>query len=96
MTDGIESALAQATAAAGSADIRIGGGVATIQAYLRAGLIDELHVAVTPVLLGRGERLFAGLDDLPGAYECTELVGSGAVSHAVITRRDAPASAERR
>lgn len=87
VTDGIEAALARATEAAGGADVRIGGGVATVQAYLRAGLIDELHVAVTPALLGRGERLLAGLDELPAGYECTELVGSGGVTHAVIARR---------
>jgi len=62
ITDGIHSALEQAKAAAGDKDVRIGGGAATIRQYLAAGLIDELHVAVSPVILGRGEPLFAGLD----------------------------------
>jgi dihydrofolate reductase len=81
VTDGIESALAQATAAAGGADIRLGGGVATIQEYLRAGLVDDLHVAIVPILLGRGERLFEHLGDAVDGYECAELVASGAVVH---------------
>ena len=63
VTDGIEAALEQATAAAGGDDIRLGGGVATIQQYLRAGLVDDLHVAIVPILLGGGERLFDHLGD---------------------------------
>jgi dihydrofolate reductase len=62
VTDGIHSALEQAKAAAGDKDVRIGGGASTIRQYLAAGLIDELHVAVSPVILGKGEPLFAGLD----------------------------------
>lgn len=62
VTDGIHSALEQAKAAAGDLDIRIGGGPATVRQYLQAGLIDELHLAVRPVILGNGEPLFAGLD----------------------------------
>ena len=62
--DGIEAALERAFAAAGGADVRLGGGVATIQQYLRAGLVDDLHVAIVPILLGAGERLF---DDLASA-----------------------------
>src|SRR3954471_526874 len=62
VTDGIESALAQARHAAGGRDVRIGGGVSTIRQYLRARLIDDLHLAVRPVLLGSGEPLFEGLD----------------------------------
>ena len=81
VTDGIESALRQATDVAGDRDIRLGGGVSTIQAYLRAGLIDELHVAVVPVLLGRGERLFDHLDGGPDGYECVEFVASPRVAH---------------
>lgn len=65
VTDGIESALEQAKAAAGALDVKIGGGVSTLRQYLAAGLVDELHLAVSPVLLGQGEALFAGLD-LPG------------------------------
>jgi len=81
VTDGIESALEQATAAAGGADIRLGGGVATIQEYLRAGLVDDLHVAIVPRLLGDGERLFDRLGEAVDGYECAELVASDAVVH---------------
>ena len=86
VTDGIEAALARAREAAGGARVRLGGGVATVQEYLRAGLVDEMHVAIAPVLLGAGERL---LDDLDGAierYECTELVSTPAVVHVVLSR----------
>ncbi|HEY0779761.1 MAG TPA: dihydrofolate reductase family protein, partial [Gemmatirosa sp.] len=62
VTGGVGDALAQARAAAGGRDVRLGGGAATIRQYLAAGLVDELHLAVSPVLLGAGEPLFAGLD----------------------------------
>ena len=62
VTDGIEAALAQATKVAGGKDVRIGGGVSVVRQYLQAGLLDELHLAVSPVLLGKGENLFSGLD----------------------------------
>ena len=62
VTDGIESALAQAKAAAGGRDVRIGGGVATVRQYLQKGLIDEMHLAFSPVLMGKGENLLQGLD----------------------------------
>lgn len=62
VTDGIHSALERAKAAAGEKDVRIGGGPATIRQFLEAGLVDEMHVVLRPVLLGRGEPLFAGLD----------------------------------
>src|SRR5215813_13335701 len=62
VTDGIHEALERARDAAGGKDVRLGGGVATIREYLRAGLVDELHIAVSPRLLGRGEHLFAGID----------------------------------
>ncbi|WP_026922616.1 dihydrofolate reductase family protein [Glycomyces arizonensis] len=81
VTDGIEAALERAFDAAGGDDVRLGGGPATVQAYLRAGLVDELHVAITPILLGGGERLFDGIG--PGlGYECVELVTSPSVVHA--------------
>jgi dihydrofolate reductase len=83
---GIETALEQAFAAAGGADVRLGGGVSTIQQYLRAELIDELHLAFAPILLGRGERLFENVDGVSDAYECTEFVCSPAVAHVVLTR----------
>jgi len=85
VTDGIETALAQATAAAAGADIRLGGGTETVQQYLRAGLVDELHVPVVPVLLGAGERLFDDVH-LLDAFTDVEVVGSGRVSHMRFTR----------
>jgi len=84
--DGIEAALKRAFDAADGNDVRIGGGVATIQQYLRAGLIDEMHVAIVPVLLGAGERLFDHLDGGADGYECVQLVSSPAVAHAVLSR----------
>jgi dihydrofolate reductase len=81
VTDGIESALAQAVDAAGGQDVRIGGGASTLQQYLKAGLIDDLHVVVVPVLLRGGERLFDNLDGGPDGYECVEFTTSPAVAH---------------
>ncbi len=93
VTDGIESALEQAFVAANGKDVRLGGGAATIQEYLRAGRIDEMHVAIVPILLGRGERLFDNLDDGAVGYECVEFVASPAVAHARFVR-SAPKTAE--
>jgi dihydrofolate reductase len=89
VTDGIESALEQAFAAAGGADVRLGGGAATVREYLRAGLVDELHVPIVPVLLGAGERLFDDLGDAVGAYDCVELVPGESVAHARLERAKA-------
>jgi dihydrofolate reductase len=86
VTDGIESALQQAKAAAGGKDVRVGGGVSTIQQYLRAGLIDEMHLAMSPVLLGKGENLFAGLDLRALGYRCTERVTTPRTSHVIIAK----------
>jgi dihydrofolate reductase len=87
VTDGIESALAQAFDAAGGADVRLGGGASAIQQYLRAGLVDEMHVVVVPILLGAGERLFEKLEGAENLYECVELVSSPAVSHVRLSRK---------
>ena len=87
VTDGIESALKQARAAAGDRDIRVGGGVATVREFLRARLIDELHLAVRPVLLGRGENLFAGLDLDALGYECTKTVAGERATHMFLHKR---------
>jgi dihydrofolate reductase len=88
VTDGIESALAQARAAAGERDIRIGGGVETVREYLAARAIDELHIPVAPVLLGKGEALFAGLDlDALGYRVIKQEAGENAV-HLTIVRGD--------
>jgi dihydrofolate reductase len=83
---GIEVALELARDAAGGADVRLGGGVATVQEYLAAGLVDEMHLAVVPIFLGGGERLFDRLDGGPYGLECVELVASDAVVHAVFAR----------
>jgi dihydrofolate reductase len=86
VTDGIEAALDRAVDAAGGADVRLGGGTATIQAYLRAGLVDTMHLAVIPILLGAGERLY---DDVPAfdGYECTGIESAGTVAHITFGRR---------
>jgi dihydrofolate reductase len=87
VTDGIEAALRGAFDASGELDVRLGGGVATIQSFLRAGLVDELHLAISPVLLGAGERLLDGVGSCAALYECTELVSTPAVTHVVLSRR---------
>ena len=86
VTDGTEAALERASAAAGGRDVRLGGGVSTVQQYLRAGLPDEVHVVVVPVLLGSGERLFDG--PTPRGWRCVEFTPSRTVAH-VRLRRDA-------
>jgi dihydrofolate reductase len=87
----IDEALDRAFEAADGADVRLGGGVATLQQYLRAGLIDDLHLAIAPVLLGRGERLFDHLDGGPEGYECVEVVSSpSSVAHVHLTRTASP------
>ena len=87
VADGIESALAQARAVAGNRDIRLGGGVATVREYLRAGLIDDLHLAVRPLLLGRGENLFAGLDLNALGYDCEKSVAGERATHMYLRKR---------
>ena len=88
VTDGIHSALEQARAAAGERDIRLGGGVSTIRQFLTARLIDELHLAVRPVLLGRGEALFHGIDVRALGYECVKHVAGERAMHVYLRRRD--------
>jgi dihydrofolate reductase len=87
VTGGIREALERAREAAGGMDVRVGGGVATIRQYLEAGLIDELHLAVSPVLLGKGEALFAGLDLPALGYTVTEHVPTGPAVHYILTKR---------
>ena len=87
VTGGIEDALERARKAAGGKDVRLGGGVATIQQYLRARWIDEMHLAFAPVLLGSGEALFAGIDLPALGYAVTEHVPTPAATHVVFTRR---------
>jgi dihydrofolate reductase len=86
VTDGIHAALERAREAAGGKDVRLGGGVATIRAYLRAHLIDELHLAVSPVLLGSGEALFAGIDLPSLGFRVSEHVATPLATHVVLTR----------
>ena len=87
VTDGLEAGLERAFAAANGQDVRLGGGVATVRAALRAGLVDELHVPIVPVFLGAGESLFDGMAGAMEAYECVELVSSPRVVHTRFTRR---------
>jgi dihydrofolate reductase len=86
VTGGIHAALDRARDAAASKDVRLGGGVATIRQYLVAGLVDELHVAISPVLLGSGEHLFAGLDIPKLGYKVSEHVPGAKATHVVIAR----------
>jgi dihydrofolate reductase len=86
VTEGIEEALRRARQAAGSKDVRMGGGVDTIRQYLRAGLVDEMHLAISPVVLGSGEHLLTGLDLSALGYQVSEHVASEAATHVVLTR----------
>jgi len=86
VTDGIEAALDRARAAAGARDVRLGGGVATVRQYLQARLIDQLHLAVRPVLLGSGEALFQGIDLRALGYECAESSAGERATHMVLRK----------
>ena len=86
VTDGIEAALERAKAAAGTKDVRLGGGVSTIRQYLRARLVDEMHLAISPVVLGRGEHLLGGIDLLELGYRVAEFRASEAALHVVFER----------
>ena len=86
VTGGIREALSRAKDAAGGKDIRVGGGVSTIRQYLDAGLIDELHLAVAPALMGKGENLFAGLNLPALGYQCTQHAASDRATHVFLTK----------
>ncbi len=86
VTDGIHAALQRAREAAQGRDIRLGGGVATVRQYLRAGYVDELHLAVSPVLLGSGEHLLAGIDLPALGFRVTEHVASEKATHVVLRK----------
>jgi dihydrofolate reductase len=86
VTGGIHEALARAKEAAAGKDVRIGGGVSTVRAYLRERLIDELHLAVRPVLLGRGESLWEGLDARALGYEVAETIPGERATHVILRR----------
>ena len=86
VTDGIRAALEQARRAAGDRDVRIGGGVATVRQYLQAGLVDEVHLALSPALLGQGEALLSGIDLAALGFRCTEHVASPHAMHVVLSK----------
>lgn len=86
VTDGIEAALRRAKDAAGSLDIRVGGGAATIRQFLRARLLDEMHLAIAPILLGTGESLLQGLDLRDLGYRVSEHVPTVKATHVVFRR----------
>ncbi|MFI5348852.1 MAG: dihydrofolate reductase family protein [Elusimicrobiota bacterium] len=88
VTEGIHEALKQAKAAAGARDVRLGGGVATVRQYLKERLIDELHLAVRPIVLGSGENLWSGLDARALGYECVEQVAGERATHVVLRKRE--------
>src|SRR4051794_20344606 len=83
VTEGIEAALQRAREAAKEKDVRLGGGVATVRQYLQAGLLDELHLAISPALLGSGEHLLTGIDLPRLGYRCVEHVGTENATHVV-------------
>jgi dihydrofolate reductase len=88
VTEGIHAALDQARAAAGGRDVRLGGGVSTIRQFLRARLIDEMHLAVRPVLLGSGENLLTGIDMPALGYECVKHVAGARAMHVMLQKRE--------
>ncbi|WP_432726839.1 dihydrofolate reductase family protein [Variovorax sp. W6] len=88
VTGGIHAALQEARAAAAGKDVRVGGGVATVREYLRAGLVDEVHLAIAPMLLGSGEPLFLGLDLHALGYFCAERKVTEAATHIVLRKED--------
>jgi dihydrofolate reductase len=87
VTEGAEEALRRARQAAGAKDVRVGGGASTIRQYLRAGLIDEMHLVISPALLGSGEHLLTGIDLRTLGYEVAEHASSPAAMHVVLQRR---------
>ncbi|MDR9760799.1 dihydrofolate reductase family protein [Rhizobium redzepovicii] len=86
ITGGIEDALEKAKAAAGDKDVKIGGGVSTVRQYLQAGLIDELHFAISPVVLGKGEAMFAGIDLPAHGFRVAEHVATEHATHIVLAK----------
>ena len=87
VTEGIHHALDLARRAAAGKDIRIGGGAETIRQYLREGLVDEMHFAISPVMLGEGERLFEGSDLRALGYKCSQFVATDKATHVVLEKR---------
>jgi dihydrofolate reductase len=87
VTDGIHAALQRATSAANGKDVRLGGSVGVIRQYLQAELVDEMHVAISPIMLGNGEHLLSGIDTLALGYACTQHVTTPNATHFVLTKR---------
>jgi dihydrofolate reductase len=87
VTEGSNAALRRAMNSAAGKDVRLGGGVATVREYLQAGSIDEMHIAVSPVMLGAGEHLFSGIDTPALGYTCTRHVATPDATHFVLTRQ---------
>jgi dihydrofolate reductase len=86
VTEGIDAALERARLAAAGKDVRLGGGVSTVRQYIRAGLVDEMHIAVSPVMLGSGEHLFSGINLPALGYTCTRHVATADAAHYVLSR----------
>lgn len=87
VTEGIDVAMERAFDASSGLDVRLGGGVATIRDKLRAGLLDELHLASSPIILGSGELVFDGVKDMGKRHECSQLLSTEQVIHVVFSRR---------
>ena len=87
VTEGIQAALEGAREAAGGKDVRLGGGVSTVQEYMRAGLVDEMHLAIVPVLSGSGELMFGGIDVVKLGFRCTEHAAGEGAMHVVLTKQ---------
>ena len=92
VTDGIHAALDLAREAAAGRDVRLGGGAASLRQYLQAALVDEMHLAAAPVLLGSGEALFTGVDLPALGYRCTAHVATEKATHVVISRNESPST----
>jgi dihydrofolate reductase len=86
VTDGLDAAVARAREAAGGRDVRVGGGVATIRQFLQSGLIDDMHLAVRPVVLGAGEALFTGINLRALGYACADVVQGERAMHVFVRR----------
>jgi dihydrofolate reductase len=87
VTDGIESALERAKTAANGLDVRLGGGVATVREYLRASLVDEMHLAIAPIFLGSGEHLFHDINVPALGFECVEHISTAQATHVVLKKK---------
>jgi len=87
VTDGIDAALMKAAEEADGKDVRLGGGVSTVREYVKAGLVDEIHLAIIPTLLGAGEHLLSGIDLAKMGYRCVEYVPSARAAHVVLGKQ---------